>query len=394
MPINPLIKVCIVTTAFPRWSGDSRAPFIFGAARAVKNKGAHVKVIAMHNPGAETYEVMDGIPVYRPRYLPEKWEVLQKESGGIPQAWTKNPLSGLALIPFLVVHIIAIIRQAIDIDIIHANWTISGAASIFTQWLHRKPTVITVQGSDIFNAPKIPLVKGITKYVLGRATQVLALSESLRIETIALGVPSELVRVIPNGVDTDLFQPGLPRREPLVLFVGSLIERKGPKYLIEAMNFLRLDWPEVKLVIIGEGSQFFELKNLVITLGLENTVDFVGAQTQESVSSWLRRAKVFVLPSIEEGLGVVLLEALSSATPCIGSSVGGIPDVITPDVGVLFPPCDSKKLADGIWELVHDPHKWQIYSDNARKRAETIYSWDKIGDEIIDVYQTAIGRRG
>ena len=387
MSINPILRVCIVTTAFPRWFGDSRAPFVWGAAKALKDHGLAVRVVAMHNPGAKSYEMVDEIPIYRPRYLPEGLEVLQKESGGIPQAWKSDPLSRFSLIPFFFVHALCVSMQARNVEIIHANWSISGAAALITQWIHHKPVVITVQGSDVFQASKIRLVKEFTRIVLSKANKVIALSNSLLREATMMGVPLSNIQVIPNGVDVKLFPMGASQREPLIVFVGSLIERKGVEYLILAFHKLREQWPQGKLKIIGDGNQNSYLRNLVNSLGLENRVEFLGNQPQSVVSSWLRNAQVLVLPSIEEGLGVVLLEALSSGTPCVGSKVGGIADVITPEVGILVPPADSQKLAEAIYQLVRDPQEWTIFSNNARYRAETVYNWEKIGEKIIEVYK-------
>jgi len=102
---------------------------------------------------------------------------------------------------------------------------------------------------------------------------------------------------------------------------------------------------------------------------------------------WMRRSKIFVLPSLEEGLGVVLLEALASATPCVGSNTGGIPDIITPEIGFLTTPADSQDLASSIWNLVKDQDFWNLFSVNARARAESTYSWRNIGEQILAEYE-------
>jgi glycosyltransferase involved in cell wall biosynthesis len=114
---------------------------------------------------------------------------------------------------------------------------------------------------------------------------------------------------------------------------------------------------------------------------------FLGWQTQEEVSKWMRQAKVFVLPSLEEGLGVVLLEALASGTPCVGSDVGGIPEVITPDVGIVVPPSNIQALQSAIETILSNESEWHRYSLNARQRAELEYSWDEIAYKLISFYR-------
>src|SRR5262245_22743250 len=97
------MKICIVTTSFPRWVGDHRGTFIFEAARAICAQGVEVRVIAMHHPGAKTREFMDSIDVIRPRYLwPERLEILQREGGGLPAIWRRHWGARFALLPFLI----------------------------------------------------------------------------------------------------------------------------------------------------------------------------------------------------------------------------------------------------------------------------------------------------
>lgn len=386
------MKVCIVTTAFPRWPGDDRGIFVFEAARAVQALGAQVRVIAMHSPGAKTREAMDAIDIIRPRYLwPERLEVLQKEGGGLPIIWRRSKLARLAALPFGLVHTMTIMRYARGCDIVHANWTLSAAAAVLAQSVHRLPVVVTVQGSDVFQAARIPVVDRVTTAALQRCVRVLALSHSLANAVIDLGVSPSKIETVPNGVDIDRFQPTDSEREPLILFVGSLIERKGVRYLIAALPYVLQVLPDYRLAIVGEGAQRPDLETLTAALGVSKSIDFVGPQTPQQVSSWMQRAKLFVLPSLEEGLGVVLLESLASGTPCIGTDVGGIPDVVTPDVGRLVPPSDPRTLSVAMLDILTSPAGWHIMSHNARLRAQTYYSWRAIGARLMNVYDECLG---
>src|SRR3989304_4314814 len=161
------MKVCIVTTSFPRWPEDDRGTFVFGAARAIQAQGAQVRVVAIHSPGAKTKEMMGPIEVFRPRYLwPERLEILQKESGGMPIMLRKNRLTWLALLPFFAAQTIATARYASDCHVIHANWTLSAAAAWASRIHHHHPFIVTVQGSDVFESNRIPLLKHLNKTVL------------------------------------------------------------------------------------------------------------------------------------------------------------------------------------------------------------------------------------
>ena len=149
------MKVCIATTAFPRWQGDFRGIFVFEAARALVKMGCQVKVVAMHNPGSSQRETLDGIEVVRPSYFVQKWEILQRDSAGIPAAWKSNHWARLLLVPFLFTHAAALVREAKNCDLIHTNWTLSAIAAWAGYPLHHKPFLVTVQGSDIYQAPRI-----------------------------------------------------------------------------------------------------------------------------------------------------------------------------------------------------------------------------------------------
>lgn len=382
------MKICIVTTAFPRWENDTRGVFVYECALALHNLGHSVRVIAMHNPGAKRKETLHGIEVVRIPYLPERWEVLQKDSAGLPQAWKENPWARVAVVPFLIVHTLAVAVFARGCDVIHANWSLSAFCVMITQFLHQRPYVVTVQGSDIFNAAKKPGIRTFTRMALNRAKKVLALSQALSKETAQLGVTAEKIAVVPNGVDTSKFIASNEiEREPVILYVGSLIDRKGVRYLIEAFHQVHKQYPDYRLVIVGEGVDKNALSELVDQMQLNEKVLFTGPQTQEQVRFWMQRSKVFALPSLEEGQGVVVLEALACGTPCVGTQVGGIPDMLIPEVGVLVPPKDPTALAQAICGMLSDPFAWERMSESSRHRAQTFYDWSRIAARIVKIYQ-------
>ncbi|MEM3594692.1 MAG: glycosyltransferase [Candidatus Jordarchaeaceae archaeon] len=384
------MKVLIITTAFPRWYGDGRGAFIYEAAQAIKRQGCEVRVIAMHVPGAKTREWMDGIEVIRPRYLPERWEILAKDSAGIPQAWRTTPWAKLALIPFVIVHALTVMRYAREADILHANWTLSGMVAWLTQWYHRKPYVVTVQGSDIFQGLKIPVVRQLSFWTLRQADLVLALSRALAREVQSLGVEETKIKIVPNGVHLEPIQKirqKILNREPVILFVGSLFWRKGVTHLLEAFIEVSCEIPEYRVVFVGEGDQKQILEKRAHDAGLEKRVIFTGNLPHNDVLHWMCRSKVLVLPSVEEGQGVVLLEAMACGTPCIGSNVGGIPDIITADCGYLFDPGNVEELANNIKNLVQNDREWEEKSHNSQNRAKNIYDWDKIASCIVEYYR-------
>ena len=248
-----------------------------------------------------------------------------------------------------------------------------------------------MQGSDVFKTIHIPLVRSVIGLALRKASHIIALSNELKSVTVKFGVPDEQITVIPNGVNISKFPVGSKEgRKKQVIFVGSLIERKGVGFLIKAMSTLVTTHHDIRLLIVGEGKDRSSLEALTRQLSLQDNVTFVGTQSQERVSELLRESRLFILPSIEEGQGVVLVEALASGTPCVGSRVGGIPDVITPDVGKVVDAGDVKGLSAAIESFLIDEDLWEATSDNARIRAETYYDWNSLAGKMVEIYQTVI----
>ncbi len=385
------MKICFVTTNFPRYLGDSEGTFIWEAARAVAKQGHQVRVIAQHWPNTPTHEWMEDVEVIRPHYwIPESAEKLRQPGGGLPIVWKHSPWARLQIIPFLLVHILTIARYARGFDVVHAQWSLSAGAAWLSRIIHRRPILATLQGSDIFQVTRSWIGRWVTRFVLKRCERISVLSYALKRATTDIGISASAITIVPNGVDISRFVPLDEERQPLIVYVGTLIKRKGVSYLIEAMAEVAQAHPHSRLVVVGEGPERASLEQLTTSLTLTPFVRFVGARSPEDVRTWMQRAKIFVLPSLEEGLGVVLLEALACGTPIVASNVGGIPDVVTPDVGVLTLSADSRSLSTAIGHLLAAEAHWQAMSKNARKRAEEIYDWQKIAEQFVTIYRQMV----
>jgi glycosyltransferase involved in cell wall biosynthesis len=385
------MKIAIVTTNFPRWAGDFRVPFIIDAAKAIQKQGHILRIITVHHPGAAKYEVIDGLEVFRMQYLPENYEVLQKDAAGIPAAWGKNLWNKLSMIPFFLSLCVGTAKYAKGFDIIHANWSLSGLAAYFTHLFHKCPYIVTIHGSDIFKTLNQKFLRIPVKISLQNAEFIIAVSKALSSTAMKLGIPGNKFQIIPTGLNVQKFPvASTQQRTNSLLFVGSLIERKGVIYLLEAMIFVKEKYPEYKLLIVGEGVLRNQLETYVYEHNLEDHVFFLGTKSQQEVSRLMRKAKLFILPSIEEGQGAVLVEAMSSGTPCIGSNVGGIPDVISEDVGMLFEPGNSKELFKAISCMLDSEDFWNQASKCARIRAEEVYNWDLLASKITVLYKKVL----
>jgi len=388
------MKILIATTNFPRWQGDFRVPFIYEAAKAIQAKGNTVRVVTMHNPGSQEHELMEGLEVFRVRYLPEEKEKLQQDAAGIPAAWERGLKGRLPLIPFFLAYTRAVGRHAADCDIIHANWSLSGLAALLSRGRHKLPYVVNVHGSDVFKTLNKPGIRQMVGLALRKAGKVIAVSQALKTASQEFGLSNEQVVVITNGINISQFPlAASDQKKNQVLFVGSLIERKGILYLLQAMRLVHQALPEAKLVLVGEGDQRARLEQFIAENVMADYVRLAGTQPQSTVAELMRESRLFVLPSIEEGQGVVLIEALASGTPCVGSRVGGIPDVVTEDVGRLVEPGDVSALAEAIRAYLTDTDLWEKASTAGRKRVLEHYDWNHLADEISAIYAEVLAER-
>ncbi len=385
------MKIAIVSTNFPRWEDDFRVPFIIDAAKAIQAKGHTVRIITLHQPGSAEHEWIDGLEVFRARYLPEKYEVLQKDAAGLPAAWKRGLLHKAALLPYFRALCAATAQHAGGFDLIHANWTLSGWAAHLTHRRHHCPYVVTIHGSDVFKTVGNPLLRTPVKSALQNASEIIAVSHALADAAKSLDIPANRITVIPTGIDIKKFPfAGLEDRRKILLYVGSLIPRKGVSTLITAMEQVKQRFPDYQLWIVGEGDLRESLERQAQEADLADRVIFLGPQSQAEVARLMRQAKLFILPSTEEGQGVVLVEAMASGTPCIGSDAGGIPTVITPETGRIFPAGDSGALFEAISVLLLDETAWSSASQKAHLRAKRYYDWDHLAESIIAVYQDVL----
>jgi glycosyltransferase involved in cell wall biosynthesis len=186
-------------------------------------------------------------------------------------------------------------------------------------------------------------------------------------------LPASRVQVVANGVDTARFAPAAspaPRSAygPTVGVLTRLDARKGLPYLLRAVAQLPSDLPEVRLLIGGDGEDRSALEREADRLGLRGRVDFVGAVND--AAQFYRRLDLFVLPSLDEAFGLVLLEAMAAGLPVIGTRVGGIPEILEDGAqGRLVAPADSRALAGAIREICRDPLRRSQMAARARRQA-------------------------
>jgi glycosyltransferase involved in cell wall biosynthesis len=183
---------------------------------------------------------------------------------------------------------------------------------------------------------------------------------------------------------------GLSPKGLVVGTVGWLLPIKGPIHLLKAMGCLWRSHPEIQLVFVGKGELEEDLREETFRMGISDRVTFLG--WRDDIPEIMQVLDIFVLPSLNEGMGRVLVEAMAAGKPIVASSVGGIPDlVIQGENGLLVPAADTKALASGIKFLIANPEKRKEMGEKGRKIAIQ-YGSDSMVQKIDQLYQDLLER--
>lgn len=261
---------------------------------------------------------------------------------------------------FIIFHLIQIIKKEKP-DIIHTHLphgTIWGRiAAFFT----KVKCIFTTEHNMSVWKKKHLFFYFLYKITYRINTRIIAVSQAIKNKMITeFSIPEDKIVVIHNGIDIMKLRVKHERpndlvaiSHPIICTIGRLHRSKGHRYLIKAFNDVVNEFPSANLLIVGDGDQRKYLENIVTENGLCNSVHLVGTRT--NISAILQLTDIYVFPSLEEGLGISLIEACAVGKPCIASNVGGIPEVIVSgESGFLVPPADSSALASKIILLLKD----------------------------------------
>ena len=237
----------------------------------------------------------------------------------------------------------------------------------------------------------------LNKMALRRFDRIVAVSPEVQQQIVQAGVPRSTVSVIHNGIDfegvtgeraTARLEFGIQPEEKLLLRVGRLAVIKGNDVLLRTLTTLPRN---CKLLFVGDGEDGDRLQRLCRELNLDGRVIFAGFRSD--VSRLLAAADVFVISSLNEGLPMVLLEAMASQRPIISTDVGAIPEVIThKKSGLLVPPADAPALASAIAEVLSSPERAQKLAAEAYSYYQLHHSRAAMGERYLELYQTLLDR--
>ncbi|MEO0092029.1 MAG: glycosyltransferase family 4 protein [candidate division WOR-3 bacterium] len=398
------MKVLYIATAFPRSEDDIITPWLVQAVRRLKNRGIDVDVYTSSYKGLPNQRLF-GINIIRFRYFPKKWENLTHEETAVDRV--KKGLINKLKVPFyLLLGTIQVYKHCRNnrYDIVHTHWPLPHALFGYVASKTCKAKhFLYFHGVELMWVKKeLPFLKPFLRWAIRKADVVMCNSShtASRIKEI---YNREIV-ILPSG------QSAKPEIEIVlkktksdshknILFVGRLVERKGVKYLIEAFAQIA-DKVNAILNIVGSGPEKPILEKLVQEKNLKTKVRFLGQVSSQELNEYYQNCDVFVLPAIidskgdTEGLGVVLIEALTYKKPVVATNVGGIVDIIKHnETGILVPEKNSDELAQALLNILQDESLANRLAEQGYNYVNTKYNWNNIIDQMITHYQQALNYR-
>lgn len=290
--------------------------------------------------------------------------------------------------------------------LIHAHFGPDGLTALPLAKKLAVPLLVTFHGYDITMKDEYLQQYSYSCRVYLRRKQELkrearlfiAVSRFIQKKLLEQGFPSDKLVQHYIGVDLETFRLDQKVvREPVVLFVGRLVEKKGCEYLIRAMSKVQSVRPEVELTIIGDGPLRPDLERLAGELLCRYR--FLGLQSPESVQAWMNRAQVFSVPSITaksgdaEAFGIVFAEAQAMGLPVVTYDTGGVAEAVAHgETGFLAAERDWGTLAEYILRLLKDEILWQQFSQKGQERVRTLFNLRRQACTLEDIYSSVLRR--
>lgn len=389
------MKLLTFSTLFPNTQRpnhgifvETRLRYLLASKQVTSRVVAPVPWFPFKNPRFGIYgtfasipesEVRHGIDVCHPRY-------------------PVIPKVGMSASPLLMANALKstlgrILDEGYDFDVIDAHYFYpDGVAAVMLGRYFNKPVVITARGTDINLVPQYRLPRRMIRWAAENAAGMITVCNALRDEMVDLGIASERITPLRNGVNLDLFQPGdraalrneLGMQGFTLMSVGHLEPRKGHELAIQALP----EMSDVHLWIAGMGPDRAKLEALARSLKVQERVRFLGSLPQSELKRYYGGADALVLASSREGWANVLLEAMACGTPVIASNVWGTPEVVAaPEAGILM----KERTPAGVVEALRQLRAAYPSSEATRRYAER-FSWDDTTAGQIALFRKVAGQ--
>lgn len=374
-------NVLMLTDYFPPHAGGVERA-VYELARRLASRGTGVRVLTLTTRRAATQESLEGVEVVRVPGFD-----LTRSAGAqlavSPRAWP----------------VLLKILETRKVDLIHAHnlfFHLSLAGALLSR-ASGTPLVTTAHLGPVdrlggaYGTLAALYERSVGALILRLSHRTIAVSDAVARHARRLGARPESVIAIPNGVDTHRFSPATTNRESAskVIFVGRLIFNKGPQFLLDAIPEVLCRHPGTQFEIVGDGPMRRQLESRAARQGLNGRVRFLGER--DDVEHLLRKADVFVRPSLLEGMPLTVLEAMACGLPVIATPVGGTAELVEQGVnGYLVEPGCRAELAERLCALLADRDLRREMGRRGRMLVESGYDWDSAAQKTVEVYEQAL----
>ena len=325
-------------------------------------------------------------PIRHPRECDRIFDPVYLDAGYVPKfgSFFNHHLMARALRAPL-----AALRAAWPFDVVLSSWIYPDSCAIAT--LAGVPFVSIAQGSDVHQYLRMPVRRRIILDAMRRASGIITRSAALAGLLAEAGLPKERLHPVYNGIDFQQFRPadpatarrelGLPQTGPIVLFVGNFVAIKNPLLLLQA----HARFAGAHLVLVGGGAMEKQVRDLAARLGSAGRITFAGRRSATEVARFMQASDVLALPSWNEGVPNVILEAFACGLPVVASRVGGIAEVHHQDfLGSLVPAGDLDALVQAFLQVT------ATRPDRERIRQHALqFSWEHAAQAYAEVLHRA-----
>jgi glycosyltransferase involved in cell wall biosynthesis len=298
------------------------------------------------------------------------------------------------------------LRAKYDFDIYQASDAGGAILAMIASKIYGKKFIFEVQG-DIFDYPShvggrvhSSLVKSVSKMIVKKADYIRIVSPFLYKPLDRFGINREKIFLVPPRCDSKFFsEKNVTKDKPEILcknqnnllFVGNLLIAKGVDILLEAFALIIKENPDIGLIFIGDGEEKSRLEARAKALGIDEKVFLVGRLEYNLIPTFMYHSNILILPSIEEGVGRVLLEAMSLKLPIVASNIGGIPLVIDDNRdGLLFEVGEVDSLKEKVFFLLNNPSYSRNIARAANQKFLENYEYEVSMKKFIDMYLTIL----
>lgn len=386
------MKICFIGSVYPRSHEDSEVPWLRKTVNLLREAGHEIVIYVPSFLGLKSHEI-DGCRVKRFRYFLAPFETLTHDEGA-PNKIHKFHYKIIMLFYFFfgTIGLMRFHRKE-RFDVLHVHWPAPHALfAFFASLVCKTKIVLNFYTASLMLVKRFPFVKYLLRFFIKRAAGIIAISTFTK--NLVKDIYDCPITIIPYGT-TISPKEKLPAFKPnhRILSVGRIIERKGFAYLINAMLKILEEWPDAELTIAGGGPLQQRLIDLSKYLKIDKQVSLPGKIPQETLESLFTECNIFVLPSIvdskgdTEGLGVVLIEAMTYGKPVIGTDIGGITDIIIHNkTGLLVPQRDPDAIAEAVSTIFSNQDDTQKLAQQGYAHVQSNFSWTSVISKFNGVY--------